>query len=376
MRRLGEILLERGAIAVAELHTGLEACRRSGGRLGTHLLRYGFVDEHTLLEALSEQFGVPSVGGRVIEHAPPEVRRAIPLEVLQRAQAAPFERSAARLRVAMINPRDPAAVDELNQHSPLPVEVYVGIETAIAGVLRELEEGGAAFSVATAEPSRAPGEASGPAGWEELWTMPQLSPDDLLGLRPAARAGSETLCVATFPGLSRVVDGEAADAEEVVDEGVFVRRLQRAEHRDDIGEVLLRYVVGFLHRLALFTVHKGQVAGWLARGQSVVVDDVQTFAADVTSPSVFRDVIESGRRHSGALLPSAVNQQLVEVLGEPAATQLLVAPVQVKGRTVACLVGDVPGEEVLAVPEHEILGAVRRAGIAFEMLIMRHKISA
>ena len=61
MKRLGEILLDRGAIGVTELHTGLEACHYSGGRLGTQLLKFGFVDEHALLEALSEQLNVPPV---------------------------------------------------------------------------------------------------------------------------------------------------------------------------------------------------------------------------------------------------------------------------------------------------------------------------
>ena len=66
MRRLGELLLEKGAIAIAELHTALEACHRTGGRLGTQLLRFGFVDERALLEALSEQHGVPSVPESVL----------------------------------------------------------------------------------------------------------------------------------------------------------------------------------------------------------------------------------------------------------------------------------------------------------------------
>jgi hypothetical protein len=66
MRRLGEILIEHGAIAVAELHTGLEACHHSGGRLGTQLLKFGFVDEHALLEALSEQLEVPWVSSSIL----------------------------------------------------------------------------------------------------------------------------------------------------------------------------------------------------------------------------------------------------------------------------------------------------------------------
>ena len=51
MKRLGELLLERGAIDVNELHTGLEASSRLGGRLGTQLLRFGFVSEKDLLRA-------------------------------------------------------------------------------------------------------------------------------------------------------------------------------------------------------------------------------------------------------------------------------------------------------------------------------------
>ncbi len=70
MRRLGEILLDKGALALSELHTGLEACRRTGGRLGTQLLRFGFVDERALLAALSEQYGVPSAAAEVISRAP------------------------------------------------------------------------------------------------------------------------------------------------------------------------------------------------------------------------------------------------------------------------------------------------------------------
>lgn len=267
MRRLGEILLERGAIAVAELHTGLESCRRTGGRLGTQLLRYGFVDEQTLLEALSEQFGTPFVASRLIERSPVEVRRSIPLEILKRVQAVPFEKTNARLRVAMTNPRDPAGVDELQQRAGLPLDIHVGIETAIAAALQELEENGSAVTPVEKDSARASDGAPATGDWEALWAPPRLGPEELFRLRPASRPESATLRVSTFPGLSQVVEGQAADAEEVVDELSFVDRLKEAHHRNDVGEVLLRFMVGLLHRSALFTIHKGQVVGWMARGQ-------------------------------------------------------------------------------------------------------------
>ena len=92
MKRLGEILLESGAIAIAELHTGLEACHYSGGRLGTQLLKFGFVDEHALLEALSDQLGVPSVPSTILRRAPDSLRRMIPLHVARRVQVVVYEK--------------------------------------------------------------------------------------------------------------------------------------------------------------------------------------------------------------------------------------------------------------------------------------------
>ena len=113
MKRLGEILLDWGVLAVAELHTALEACRRSGGRLGTQLLRFGFVDERSLLDALSEQNGVPSVTSRVLGRAPIEIRGLLAPKVARRLQAVPFGKSATALRVAMTNPGDRAKIEEM-----------------------------------------------------------------------------------------------------------------------------------------------------------------------------------------------------------------------------------------------------------------------
>ena len=86
MKRLGEILIDWGAIAVSELHTGLEACRRSGGRLGTQLLKFGFVNEQTLLDALAEQYGVPSVTSRMLSKAPKDLQTSLPPALARRLQ--------------------------------------------------------------------------------------------------------------------------------------------------------------------------------------------------------------------------------------------------------------------------------------------------
>ncbi len=139
MKRLGEILLDRGAIAIAELHTGLEACHYRGGRLGTQLLKFGFVDEHALLEALSEQLGVPPVTTTVLRRAPEPLRRLIPFNVAVRLQALVFDRKDGVLSVAMTAPRNPAAIEEVISYAGLDIKPHVATEIGIMSALREMK---------------------------------------------------------------------------------------------------------------------------------------------------------------------------------------------------------------------------------------------
>ncbi|MGD8441126.1 MAG: general secretion pathway protein GspE, partial [Holophagae bacterium] len=113
MQRLGEILIAKGVLSLAELHTALETCHRTGGRLGTQLLEFGYVDESMLLGALSKQLGVPSVSRVKLLHSPLEVRKLLPTDIGRRLQAVPFQTVGDQVKVAMTNPNDRAAADEI-----------------------------------------------------------------------------------------------------------------------------------------------------------------------------------------------------------------------------------------------------------------------
>ena len=140
MKRLGEILLERGLIDVSELHTGLEACHHKGGRLGSHLLNFGFVDEHALLQALSTQLDVPSVPMKVLCRAPEALRRLLPLQIARRLRVVAFDRDGENLSVAMMTPRSPATLAEIVSHVGQVIKPHVATEIAILTALAELKE--------------------------------------------------------------------------------------------------------------------------------------------------------------------------------------------------------------------------------------------
>jgi nitroreductase len=372
MKRLGEILIDRGAIAVSELHTGLEACRRSGGRLGTQLLKFGFVTERTLLDALSEQYGVPSVTSRMLAKAPKELRTLLSAALARRLQALPFGRTGSGLRVAMTNPRDPARVEEISQIVGSAVEPYVATENAILAAIAELGREVVADdrASAAAEPVSRPSSVD----WEQLWVPPLLEPDRLLRVphrRPSAKSPHT---VATFPGLSAIVEGESFEPDREVDSDTFRRRVAEVRHRDEVGSLLLRFAANYFGRVCLFAVYRGVVIGWMARGHGVAVDDIQSFSTPLDKPSLFRDLATEADRYIGPIPPGAENDNLVRVMGDPKPAAVLMLPIRVKDHTVAYLLGDNLAEETVAVPADDLVSAVQKAGAAFETLIIRKKI--
>jgi len=371
MKRLGELLLDSGAIALAELHTALEACHRTGGRLGTHLLRLGYVDEHVLLDALAMQYGVPSVSGAELLRAEPALVRSIPMTVLRRVQAVPFSHRHGLLQVAMTNPRDMAGLEELSSHSNLEPSPFVATESAILNAL------GVVRFEAQVEPVPETEDESAEEvreAWEKLWQPPRLTPDELLSHRRTTQGKARESLRATFPGLTPIDDTDEFDSETVLDEDTFYRRLQEARHRDEVGSLLLRYASRFLDRLVLFAVHRGRVVGWMARGSGIVVDDVQLLEQPLEQPSVFLNLHRSGAYFLGSIPPGDGNQIILQALVDPAPHEIVMLPVRVKDRAVAFLVGD-SAEGGVGVPVQELVALTTKTGVAFEILIMRRKIS-
>jgi nitroreductase len=369
MKRLGEILLDRGAIAIAELHTGLEACHYRGGRLGTQLLRFGFVDEHALLEALSEQLGVPPVMTTVLRRAPDPLRRLIPLSVALRLQVMVFDRRDGELSVAMTAPRNPAALEEVISYVGLDIKPHVATEVGILTALQDmkLEE-----QIEEAPAPVADIVADGTADqWQKLWTPPALQAMDLLHPRTVA-ARDEIPMAATFPGLAPVPSSASGDARGPLDDTAYSILLRDVRHRDEVGELLLGRAAAVLERSYLLAVHPGKIAGWLARGRGVVLDDVQSFSAGADEPSVLTGIAVGGS-FCGRLPDGAINLLLIEMLGDPMPVEVVVVPIAIKGRIVAYLVGDVPDSSISRGDLEDLVTAARKAGVALEILVMKRK---
>ncbi len=143
--KLGEILVRENLISPQNLREALDYQREHGGRLGFNLVKLGHVSDDMITAVLSRQYGIPSVNLDLF-NIEPAVLRLIPQEVAQKHCVLPLSRVGATLTLAMVDPTNVFAMDDVKFMTGLNVEpVVVGegsIQQAIAkyyGSSREIE---------------------------------------------------------------------------------------------------------------------------------------------------------------------------------------------------------------------------------------------
>ena len=128
--RLGELLVRENLITLQQLQKAQEEQRKTGGRLGFNLTRLGYIEESELTQFLSKQYGVPSINLSEFE-IDPEVIKLVPQEVAEKHQVIPVNRAGASLIVAMADPSNIFAIDDLKFLTGYNIEVVVASDGAI-----------------------------------------------------------------------------------------------------------------------------------------------------------------------------------------------------------------------------------------------------
>ncbi|BDV43130.1 type IV-A pilus assembly ATPase PilB [Geotalea uraniireducens] len=134
--RLGELLVRNNLITKEQLAKALEEQKATGGqpRLGSILIKNGLIAEPDLTSFLSKQYGVPSINLAEFE-ADPSVIKAIPADVAQKYQIVPVNRAGSTLIIAMADPSNIFAIDDIKFMTGYNVEVVVASETAIKAAI-------------------------------------------------------------------------------------------------------------------------------------------------------------------------------------------------------------------------------------------------
>lgn len=128
--KLGDMLLEAGLISQKQLDEALDVQKKEGGRLGYILTKLGFVSDEEVTGLLSRQYGIPAVN---LEHfeISEDVLKRVPVEVSQRYAIIPLSRTGSTLTVAIADPTNIFALDDLKFITNLNIEPVVASEFSI-----------------------------------------------------------------------------------------------------------------------------------------------------------------------------------------------------------------------------------------------------
>ncbi len=128
--RLGDVLVRAGKISAQQLQEGLALQKEKGGRIGSALVKLNLLTEKELVEFLSQHFGVPAMDLARID-IDESVIKVVPADVARKYMILPVAKVGAKITLAMIDPTNVFAMDDIKFMTGYNVDPVVASETAI-----------------------------------------------------------------------------------------------------------------------------------------------------------------------------------------------------------------------------------------------------
>jgi hypothetical protein len=187
------------------------------------------------------------------------------------------------------------------------------------------------------------------------------------------------------------LDGRPLDAEASIDDDAYGRpnldeapdpssmealdkALCSASDREELAEAIFAFCAGQSSRCGLFAVGKEAVRGVAGRGRAFTGEILRKLTVPVGSGTLFDTALQSRDFYFGIVPALPANRDLYTVLGGRLPANVMLVPIVLKERTVALLYLD--GDDA-ALPRPDIPAMLRvaaKAGLAFEMLLLRNKL--
>ncbi|MBI1810490.1 MAG: type IV-A pilus assembly ATPase PilB [Nitrospirae bacterium] len=229
--KLGQILITSGIITEAQLNEALKLQKKGGGRLGTNLVKLGHITEDELVTFLSKQYGM-SVINLIDYKIDPAVLKLITANMAKKYMIMPLTRIGATLTVAMADPSNVFAVDDIKFMTGYNVEVVIATESALINAITT-SYGGKVAGVVPAQPQS---QAAQKAMKFEAKDY-TLSDTDITGEEEAGAFGEgPTVDVDEF---DRIVGDALDDVEHVTEDDMLGAR-------GEIEEPIVKLVSGIL----------------------------------------------------------------------------------------------------------------------------------
>ncbi len=136
MSRIGELLVQANKLSGDQLEQALASQQEEGGRLGAHLVKLGFIGDEELVEFLSQRYGVPAINLVEVE-VDESIIKIIPPDVARKYTILPVSKAGAKLTIAMVDPTNVFAMDDIKFMTGYNVEPVVASDIALREAIDE-----------------------------------------------------------------------------------------------------------------------------------------------------------------------------------------------------------------------------------------------
>jgi len=423
--KLGDWLISKGKLTREQLTKALQHQGFFGERLGNSLLKLGFIDEDALGQYLAEIAGTRYLPASRIANIGPDVLRTVPARLAAKYCIVPVAIEARKLHLAMREPRDLLAIDEIAFLTGLPIEPYVASELRLIEAIERyygIRVGPQTIPVAGAgrkppgpqTTARAPAPPAGPGAPEigldglpldadpddldqpfvtstsgaipEQQTQDQDVPVSLEAWRAAQDTAPETAATPTAqpPGAVSAVPAvlvpqPAAPARPVPvpspgDMESIAQRLREADTRDEVFGAVLDFASVHFRRSALFVVQQDRVLGWSGRGEGLFPSRIRNVIVPLDRPSLFVFFRSGTDYYYGPVPDLPANAKFYLDLGCPPPARVMMVPLSIMDHPAVILYGD-NGPEAGRGPDIQVFRRLlAKAALALEVLILRNKI--
>lgn len=384
--KLGELLISEGLLTPDQLEEALKCQVIFGIKLGSSLIELGFIDENRLVKLLSKKLGVPAVTRKELMEIPHSVYSLLPSSVAEQYRVLPFRLENRRLSVAMSDPSDFTAIDELSFVTGYIIQPFIAPDINISfalekyyqvkrdmryirvgggGLKRKLQPEPVIGQPPVSEPFR---EYVHEPVYEPIAVTYQKDDGELLNIEiPAEFEG--------FGSLPDLPDEDygAGDKLERYTVDALSCDFASAGGRDDIADVFIKYLGQEFKKGGLFIVRGAKIIGWRAIVNGRKVSGFETTTVELRAQSILQGVIAETRYFMGPLAATADNAPILKTLQLAADDAVLAIPIVMLKKVVAVVI--VSAEmEALGKRLLELQKLVYKASLAFEMLIIKNKI--
>jgi type IV pilus assembly protein PilB len=209
--KLGELLLKENMVTPQQLQEALSHQKMNGGKLGKAFVSLGYVRDEEITSLLSRQYGVPSIN---LEHfeVDPAIIKIIPAETARKYQILPLSRSGATLTIAMADPTNVFAMDDIKFMTGYNVEPVVASEISLDEAIEKYYGSSRSLQLRSDGGSHAPMGLGSSPSLKDVIDGPALTLDDMASV-----------------GLSEV------DLDAMGDEEADVETVKTEDDEIDIG---------------------------------------------------------------------------------------------------------------------------------------------